>query len=79
MPAAVVTHLASLVGVSAAEAAVAYDWRRRTIKYHPAQIRTAPGFRETSARVADNDGLAAVRTVEAGYRSCPLGQAVDLA
>jgi len=49
VPAAVVTHLASQVGVPA-EAYVAYDWRGRTIKYHRVQIRTALGFRETTQR-----------------------------
>jgi len=52
VPAAVVTHLASRVGVPA-EAYVAYDWRGRTIKYHRAQIRTAVDFRETSVEDAD--------------------------
>jgi hypothetical protein len=52
VPAAVVAHLASQVGVPA-EAYVAYDWRGRTIKYHRAQIRTALGFRETSVEDAD--------------------------
>ena len=52
VPAAVVTHLASQVGVPA-EAYVAYDWRGRTIKYHRVQIRTALGFRETSVEDAD--------------------------
>jgi hypothetical protein len=52
LPAAVVAHLASQVGVPA-EAYVAYDWRGRTIKYHRVQIRTALGLRETSVEDAD--------------------------
>jgi hypothetical protein len=52
VPAAVVTHLASQLGVPA-EAYVAYDWRGRTIKYHRVQIRTALGFREASVEDAD--------------------------
>jgi len=52
VPAAVVTHLASRVGVPA-EAYVAYDWRGRTIKYHRAQIHTAVDFRETSVEDAE--------------------------
>ena len=52
VPAAVVTCLASQVGVPA-EAYVAYDWRGRTIKYHRVQIRTALGFREPSVEDAD--------------------------
>jgi TnpA family transposase len=55
VPAAVVTHLASQVGVPA-EAYLAYDWRGRTIKYHRVQIRTALGFRETSVEDADQLG-----------------------
>jgi len=52
VPAVVVTHLASQVGVPA-EAYVAYDWRGRTIKYHRVQIRTALSFRETSVENVD--------------------------
>jgi hypothetical protein len=43
VPAAVVTHLPSQVGVPA-ETYVASDWRGRTIKYHRVQIRTGLGI-----------------------------------
>lgn len=51
VPAAVVAHLATQVGVPA-EACVAYDWRGRAIKYHRAQIRAALGFHETTVQDA---------------------------
>jgi hypothetical protein len=52
VPAAVVAHLATQVGVPA-EAYLAYDWRGRAIKYHRAQMRAALGFREATVQDAE--------------------------
>jgi hypothetical protein len=55
VPAIAVEVVSRQVGVPAA-AWAGYDWRGRTIEYHRAQIRAAPGFREAT----DEDAAALV-------------------
>jgi len=56
IPPVIVAHLAQQVGV-AADQWETYDWHRRTIKAHRAEIRSRLGFREPT--VADGEALVA--------------------
>lgn len=55
-PPTAIVHLAQQIGL-APTAFVAYDWERRTIKAHPAAIRTFLGLRE--ATIANQEALTA--------------------
>ncbi len=56
VPGAVIAYIARQVGVEPAEY-LRYDWRGRSIEYHRAQIRAFLGFREATARDAENLAL----------------------